>query len=364
MAQYPFDEITNDLPENWQVNDIVSPDGESVNLSEQHGYNYLMRKVNEIGGKTNILREEDKTNKESIEDINTEINNIKDTGVQVADTLPIGSVIHWDSEEPYPSDIYEEVTYNPRQLLVNPDFQINQRGQSEYNFSKNGNYGLDMWQHRQGNYTGALVVTPIKGGGVHIKLDTNVGGGLRQVFKTDELKAGQQYTTVISIDNVEYTGTIELSNSSKIIDNDLFQLEFAIADDIVNYSLWIKQNGFEGDINYCNLWEGDIAYPHVKEDEAIALMRCMEYVERLKFAVTCTGSYFISGSTYMFPKKELPTIRFLSVKNQDGDLTTSDFSTTNYDKYFLNFIRYKNGSAATLSAQTLSFEVLISCEPL
>lgn len=35
-----------DLPENWQLNDIVSPSGSETGLTPQHGYNYLMQQVN------------------------------------------------------------------------------------------------------------------------------------------------------------------------------------------------------------------------------------------------------------------------------------------------------------------------------
>ena len=35
-----------DLPEDWEANDIVAPDGADAGLSEQHGYNYLMEQVN------------------------------------------------------------------------------------------------------------------------------------------------------------------------------------------------------------------------------------------------------------------------------------------------------------------------------
>ena len=36
-----------DLPENWVNSEIVAPSGQSVGLTQQHGYNYLMSKVNE-----------------------------------------------------------------------------------------------------------------------------------------------------------------------------------------------------------------------------------------------------------------------------------------------------------------------------
>lgn len=35
-----------DLPENWQFEQTIAPNGKEVGLSEQHGYNYLMKQVN------------------------------------------------------------------------------------------------------------------------------------------------------------------------------------------------------------------------------------------------------------------------------------------------------------------------------
>lgn len=47
MAENKIPEILADLPEDWGYGQTVAPEGELVGLSEQHGYNYLMRKVNE-----------------------------------------------------------------------------------------------------------------------------------------------------------------------------------------------------------------------------------------------------------------------------------------------------------------------------
>ena len=38
--------LPKDLPENWNENQYVSPSGTEVGLSQQHGYNYLMKQVN------------------------------------------------------------------------------------------------------------------------------------------------------------------------------------------------------------------------------------------------------------------------------------------------------------------------------
>ena len=44
IPNYP---LPANLPEDWQPNQIVAPDGTAVGLDEQHGYNYLMQQVND-----------------------------------------------------------------------------------------------------------------------------------------------------------------------------------------------------------------------------------------------------------------------------------------------------------------------------
>jgi hypothetical protein len=46
-----------DLPEDWTVGQTVAPTGEEVGLTQQHGYNYLMEKVNEAIQAINALNE-------------------------------------------------------------------------------------------------------------------------------------------------------------------------------------------------------------------------------------------------------------------------------------------------------------------
>ena len=46
-----------DLPENWKINDAVSPEGTDVGLSEKHGYNYQSTQINEAQKAINLLNE-------------------------------------------------------------------------------------------------------------------------------------------------------------------------------------------------------------------------------------------------------------------------------------------------------------------
>lgn len=52
VTNYP---LPANLPEDWQPNQIVAPDGTAVGLDEQHGYNYLMKQVNDSQEAINSL---------------------------------------------------------------------------------------------------------------------------------------------------------------------------------------------------------------------------------------------------------------------------------------------------------------------
>lgn len=60
-----------DLPENWTRGQLVSPNGTEVGLTEKHGYNYLMKQVN---------------------DTQTEVNNINDTLQDVAQQATVDKI--------------------------------------------------------------------------------------------------------------------------------------------------------------------------------------------------------------------------------------------------------------------------------
>lgn len=46
MSHFLNVDLPRDLPEAWSTDDYVAPEGPDVGLSEQHGYNYLCRQVN------------------------------------------------------------------------------------------------------------------------------------------------------------------------------------------------------------------------------------------------------------------------------------------------------------------------------
>ena len=58
MAQKPIaTPLPKDLPENWTNGQVISVSGVDVGLTEKHGYNYLMKKVNQSQDGVNKVNE-------------------------------------------------------------------------------------------------------------------------------------------------------------------------------------------------------------------------------------------------------------------------------------------------------------------
>lgn len=58
MANKPLlNPLPADLPENWQINQIVAPTGSELGLAEQYGYNYLMAQLNAAQQAINNINE-------------------------------------------------------------------------------------------------------------------------------------------------------------------------------------------------------------------------------------------------------------------------------------------------------------------
>lgn len=64
-----------DLPENWTQGQTVSPNGTEVGLTEQHGYNYLMKQVNATQKEVNGIQDAlpDVAQQTTVEEINQKI---------------------------------------------------------------------------------------------------------------------------------------------------------------------------------------------------------------------------------------------------------------------------------------------------
>lgn len=73
-----------DLPENWKQGQTVSPNGTEVGLTEQHGYNYLMKQVNATQKEVNGIQDAlpDVAKQTTVAEINQKIGTEGDADTQ------------------------------------------------------------------------------------------------------------------------------------------------------------------------------------------------------------------------------------------------------------------------------------------
>ena len=77
MATKPIpNPLLADLQDDWPVGQNVAPTGEEVGLTHQHGYNYLMEKVNEVI--------------QAINDLNEGFEDIPGGFIEMETSLPVG----------------------------------------------------------------------------------------------------------------------------------------------------------------------------------------------------------------------------------------------------------------------------------
>ena len=260
----------------------------------------------------------------------------------------------------------------PQNILINGDFQINQRGKSEY--GENG-YTLDMWNCilTNGNKLSQLP----SGYGVLInKVKANQTVLRQRNPNVSKYPVGTKFTAVYDFEsNVSFSNEVGFGKQRKSIQVEAKRKQYSFTwtlqsndiDENKNVDVLVFNNtdtNVQLKVHSVRLFEGEIAYKGQTEDKTLALTRCLPFCERAKFTVTATGSYFMNGFSYKMAKENNPIMNILSVANSDGAVNQADFSFSVIDKYFANFIRYKGGSCESLKNNVYTFDVFVTCEPL
>lgn len=156
-------------------------------------------------------------------------------------------------------------------MLINGDFQCNQRGGTTWEVGNTVKYSLDMWRIHQ-------VKMQLADNGLRVaRYSENTQGYLTQFVKVDEL--AEKYTISLRADGVVYSFTTAVTG--EIAEKEFDRFKIGILYD--SASKHIKVNfcplttGYVT-VKYIDLFEGTVAYPHVKEDPATAMMRCERYI--------------------------------------------------------------------------------------
>lgn len=261
--------------------------------------------------------------------------------------------------------------YHPN-LLVNGDFQVNQRGQTTYTFTGGNNgYTLDMWRIIYGN---GVRVTYGKDG---VTVDNTSGS--QQCYFGQPLVDFPNTSYSVNVKVSQKTGDVKfyLNGVSSGVALNVGENHFLLSGTPDQFVIHLAK-GAKVKITYCDLFKGSIVYPHVIEDYPIAFARCLEWLEIVRRGV---GVIFNSSGhpsvVYNIANKiSTPTITFNGPITFLGYTSSTIWENINQNnleidiKYNTLWMTAKNISSNADKYEYAYFEssegryMSISCEPL
>lgn len=154
-------------------------------------------------------------------------------------------------------------------LLINNDFQINQRRNSSYSGAV---YTVDMWKlHTE---VGKLVVND---GYVTLTGSSLIQYIPKNIFET------KSYTQVVKLKDenakVFHYDNFDGTYKELTVDGLKCALEYSTRNKALVFYIWNKDTDIN--IEYADLFEGSIAYKHIKQSYYDALWDCFKYLQVL-----------------------------------------------------------------------------------
>ena len=195
-----------------------------------------------------------------------------------------------------------EIASNPN-LLINPDFKINQRGKDSYTGTSAYTYTVDRWCIWKYNCDAYGTVTVNNDG----SLSVDGVNGANDAILTQELENGAELvgkTVTLSLEIEEIAGSIivqqhyNASSSLTVSAPGIHKVTFEWQE-ATKYRIVINNtNCSHYKIKWAKLEPGSIATPFIPPDPATELAKCQRYYQRLSGFNTTYGVGFIGGRTY------------------------------------------------------------------
>lgn len=238
------------------------------------------------------------------------------------------------------------IVQNPN-LLINPNFAINQRGQTSYTGAM---YGVDRWEGYQLN---AMVCTPNTNGVTLTAPESSTGTGAiyRQIIEPEQVArlAGKTITFSFMATNrgsasiymrcltpASVGGTPNIaSGETKIVTKTV-----TLATDITELQFVFRKSSgtLDVDINWAKVEVGSVATEFSPPSIAEELPKCQRYYQKVKLqgcaiiASTTKNMYpFIPLPTTLRTKPTLTVITYPSIRGEG-----SNYQSTNSDSITVN----------------------------
>lgn len=275
-------------------------------------------------------------------------------------TAPVQAVTEPSLESNSPTNVPTIEAVNKglsaRQLLVNNDFQIWQRGNSISTSGNKTEYFADMWCS------------------AYASTFSEVGNGMKTsalahiIQLLPKLETDKKYTFVLSINNIVYK-EIFVGGTFKETDKFYYSASRETTEK-GNLSLIAIKLNANDILNYADLFEGDIVYPHIKENYDIAYLKCrtkIKLIESQAFPVfEYTNGEVMFKAMYNEIFKGNPTINIKGggYINTDGNYTSlkpSDFTIVNRYSSLFEFIILP---VKNLKLRSITVLYIASNEPL
>lgn len=241
----------------------------------------------------------------------------------------------------------------PMNLLINGDFKIWQRGET---FTIKGDeafhYTADMWCVYAS--TGQTIIVEKTTDGLQFRGT----GAIMQ--RMSPLKVGQKYVFLCKVDGdfktLSITGGTYTENS------------FLKYNKAGSYEqLQIKSNGITNVAN-ARLWEGDTVYKIVEEDDAIALMRCQQYLRAGHYIGACIFSYGDGTKLFSFCYENMKSAVTAKLNINYFTDSGAPHETTNYsiDSILNGRVTFTLNDTTANAIQNGPVRIYaeLSCEPL
>lgn len=238
-------------------------------------------------------------------------------------------------------------TFSNPNLLINPDFKINQRGQTSY--SENNKYTVDRWA-----ITGStgLTVTPQQGGGLQLS-STGTGYVLQHIEDTISL-LGKTITMSCELGDgtiLKASGTLPSSAPTSFttffvtesINGLRLGLNYYSNLQVIGIVLALEPNT-SATVKWIKLEMGSVATTFVTPVIAEELVKCQRYYYRLRSnganIYLGTGSFATPGNNkvcivpFKFPvtMRQAPTVTYLIQRTSGGDAVARlNYALLNYD---------------------------------
>lgn len=195
---------------------------------------------------------------------------------------------------------------NPN-LLINPDFKINQRGQKSYEAS-GFNYTVDRWRASASN------VAVSESGGITILSSDSAGS-----WFTQKLEKELEGIATLSIKVSNINGRISLSSPS----NNLFITSPGVysitLSNVSEFNMFLNTNTSVS-IEWAKLEKGSIATPFVTPNPTEELAKCKRYASLVNLdSLMCLNigtNCYVQNYTDISMRTD-PTITILSKKNDN-----------------------------------------------